>query len=54
MKDNFSVDGRWGEGFEMIQVHYIYLHFISIIITFQLHSDHQALDPRGWGPLGRE
>ena len=30
------------------------VHFISIIITFQLHSNHQALDPKVWGPLGRE
>ena len=27
--------GGGGDGFEMVQVHYIYVHFISIIITLQ-------------------
>ena len=51
LEDNFSMDwGQWrGGGFEMIQVHYIYcaLYFYYISST----SDHQALDPGGWGPL---
>ena len=35
----------------MIQTHYIYcaLHFYYYAISST--SDHQALDPRGWGPL---
>ena len=35
MEDNFSTDGAGvdRDGFWMIQVHYIYVHFISIIIT---------------------
>ena len=39
-----------GYGFEMIQVHYIYCtcYFYYHIRTT---SDHQALDPGGWGPL---
>ena len=24
MEDNFSTDQRWGDGFRMIQAHYIY------------------------------
>ena len=50
MEDNFSTD--WGgDGLGIIQTHYIYCalyfyyHYISSI------SDHQALDPRGWGLL---
>ena len=39
------------EWFRMIQVHNIYcaLYFYYYYISFS--SDHQALDPRGWGPL---
>ena len=33
MEDNFSMDQGEGDGFGMIQAHYINLHFISIIIT---------------------
>ena len=42
--------GGWGEGFGMIQVHYIYcaLYFYYYIRST---SEHQALDPRVWGPL---
>ena len=41
---------RVGDVFEMIQVHYIYCtcYFYYHIRTT---SDHQALDPGGWGPL---
>ena len=40
-----------GDGFRMIPEHYIYcaLHFYYYHISSS--SDHQALDPRGWGPL---
>ena len=39
-----------GDGFRMIQVHFIYcvLYFCSCISST---SDHQALDPGAWGPL---
>ena len=49
MKDNFSMDRVVREGFRMIQEHYIYcaLYYFYISST----SDHQTLDPRGWGPL---
>ena len=49
--DSFSMTQRGGDGFGMIQMHYIYcaLHFCSYHISST--SDHQTLDPRGWGPL---
>ena len=42
---------REGDGFGMIQVHYTYrtLYFYYYYIRSTL--DHQALDPRVWGPL---
>ena len=44
-------DTEEGDGFEMIQGHYVscalYLYYYYISSTL----DHQALDPRGWGPL---
>ena len=50
--DNFSTDwGRCGDGFRMIQAHYVYcalyFHYYYISST----SDHLALDPGGWEPL---
>ena len=33
MKDNFSTDQGRGDGFGMIEVHYIFVHSISLIIT---------------------
>ena len=47
VEDNFSMD----RGFRMIQVHYIYcaLYFHRYYISSI--SNHQALDPRSWGPL---
>ena len=50
MEDNPSVDQGGGDGLGMIQVHYTYctLYFCYFISST---SDHQALDPRGWGPL---
>ena len=57
MENNFSPEG-WtpglgqgdSYGFEMIQVHQIYCtrYFYYPISTT---SDHQELDPGGWGPL---
>ena len=50
MGDNFSM--AWGgDGLVMIQVHYIdcALYFYRYYISCT--SDHQALDPGGWGPL---
>ena len=47
VEDNFSTDWGGEDGFWMIQVHYIScaLYYCCISST----SDHQALDPRGWG-----
>ena len=47
MEDNFST-GQGGGGM-VSEMHYIYCAFISSIITTT--TDHQALDPAGWGPL---
>lgn len=52
-EDNFSTD--WcevgGDGFEMIQVPYIYCVLHSYYYHISSTSDHQALDPGSWGPL---
>ena len=51
VEDNFSEDQGGGDGFGMIQAHYIYhaLYFYYYYISST--SDYQALDPGGWGPL---
>ena len=41
----------WGGGFRMIQVHYIYCAFYFYYYYISSTSDHQPLDPGGWGPL---
>ena len=53
MEDNFSMDRgwRWGDGFEKIQAHYTYCAFYFYYYCTSSTSDHQALDPGGWGPL---
>ena len=48
MKDNFSTD--W-DVVGMIQVHYVYCALYFYYYYISSTSDHQALDPRGWGPL---
>ena len=40
-----------GEGLRMIQVHYIYCALYLYYYYVSSTSDHQALDPGGWGPL---
>ena len=53
MEDNFSM--AWGVGVRgglgMIQEHYIYCALSFCYYDISSTSDHQALDPRGWGPL---
>ena len=44
---------RSGEGFRMIQVHYIYCVLYFYYYYISSTSDHQVLDPRGWGPLSQ-
>ena len=46
VEDNFSRGG-----FRMIQVHYSYCALYFYYYYISLTSDHQALDPEGWGPL---
>ena len=50
IEDIFSMD-LWGDGFRVIQVHYIYcvLYFYYYYISFS--SDQQALHPGGWEPV---
>ena len=43
--------GRRGNGFWMIQVPYIYRACYFYYYHVGSTSDHQALDPRDWGPL---
>ena len=40
-----------GDGLGMIQAHYIYCALYFYYYYISSTSDHQALDPRGWGPL---
>ena len=49
MEDNISTDQGWGDGFRMIQVHYIYCALYFYYYCISSASDHQALDPGGWG-----
>ena len=52
MEDSFPTDRGWGDGFRVIQMHYIYgaLYFYYYISST---SDHQALDPGGWDPCSK-
>jgi hypothetical protein len=52
MEDNFLPLEGVGDGFRMIQTHYIYcaLYFCHYYSSSTLED--QALDLRGWGPLG--
>ena len=51
VEENDSSDGEEGDGLGIIQAHYrccalyFYYYYIRSI------SDHQGLDPGGWGPL---
>ena len=44
---------RSGDGFRMIQVHYIYCVLYFYYYYISSTSDHQVLDPGGWGPLSQ-
>ena len=39
------------DGFGLIQVDYIYCALYFYCYYASSTSDHQTLDPRGWGPL---
>ena len=51
MEDSFPMNQAWGNGLGMIQAHHtdfaLYFYYYYISST----SEHQELDPRGWGPL---
>ena len=49
--DKFSTDQVGMGGVGMIQVHYIYCALYFCYYYISSTSDHQASDPRGWGPL---
>ena len=51
MEDNFSTDRSSGDGLGVIQAHYIYYALNFYYDYISSTSDHQALGPRGWGPL---
>ena len=52
MEDSFSTDGVGsGDDFRMIQAHCIYCALYFCYCYISSTSDHQALDPRGWGTL---
>ena len=51
MEDDFSMEQGERGGFEMIQAHYIYCALYLYYYYISSASEHQALDPRGWGSL---
>ena len=51
MEDNFSMDEKEGDDLGMIQVYYIYYALYFYYYYISSTSDHQALDPGGWGLL---
>ena len=54
VEDNFSMDAVGVEDvFSMIQAHYIYDAIYFCYYYISSTSDHQTLDPGGWGPLKR-
>ena len=52
MEDSFSTNvGGVGMVSGLIQVNYIYCALYFYYYYISSTSDHQALDPQGWGPL---
>ena len=51
MENNFPTGVRVGEGLGMIQAHYTYCALSFCCYSISSNSDHQALDPGGWGLL---
>ena len=50
-EDDFSMDGLGVGRFGMIHAHYIYCALYFYYYYISSISDHQALDPGGWGTL---
>ena len=44
---------RWGGGFRTIQAHCMYCALYFYYYYISSTSDHEALYPEGWGPLGQ-
>ena len=54
MEDNFSMGNKIrGGGFKVIPAHDIYCALYSYYYYISSTLDHQAIDPRGLGPLVR-
>ena len=53
MVHNLPIDQGWGHDFRMIQVRYIYCVLYVYYYYISSTSDHQVLDPGGWGPLSQ-
>ena len=53
-KTVFPQTGGGEDGFGMIQGHYIYCALYFCYYYISSPSDHQALDPRDWGPLVKD
>ena len=51
MEDKIFPQTWAGDGFRMVQAQYIYCALFSCYGYISSTSDHQALDPGGWGPL---
>ena len=51
MAGNSSMDQGRGDGLGMTQAHHVYRVFYFYCYYISSTSDHQALDPGGWGPL---
>ena len=51
MEDAFSMEQGERDGFGMTQAHYICCALYFYYCYISSASDHQALDPSGWGPL---
>ena len=51
MEDNFSAHRKWGDGLGMIEAYYIHDALYFYYYYTSSTSDHQALDPGGWGAL---
>ena len=47
----FALIGVGGGDFWMLQAHYMYYALYFYYYYISSNSDHQALDPGGWGPL---
>ena len=49
--NNLPMDQGWEDHFTVTQAHYVNCALYSYYYYISSTSDHQALDPRGWGPL---